>query len=109
MNCREWTFKQKNRETGVERTMSVAQYFQERYGLVLNYPTLPVVETAKKGVAFPMECCTILEGQKYPYKLDEIMVNDISTEILSRPSCANTNASDCLHDQVCGDQACRTP
>lgn len=77
MNCHEYKFDWKDRKTGeVRANTSVTEYYELNYNVHLNYPTLPVVETMKRGVVFPMEFCHIQSGQRYPYKLDELMVRN---------------------------------
>lgn len=50
---------------------SVYDYYMKRYDIALEWPDLPVVETTKKGVVYPMELCLMAPSQRYPYKLDE--------------------------------------
>ena len=79
LNCKTWKFELKDKKTGtVKPDTSIFDYFKMRYNIHLQYPTLPVVETTKKGVAFPMEVCRIVEGQRYPFKLDEQQVEHLT-------------------------------
>ena len=55
--------------------MSIFEYFKEKYNCHLQFPTIPIVETTKKGVAFPMEVCYVLHGQRFPFKLNELQVS----------------------------------
>ncbi|KAI9822452.1 MAG: hypothetical protein M1827_000171 [Pycnora praestabilis] len=67
-----FTFNVKDRNTGeVTQKVSVYTYFQRRYNITLQYPYLPLIQTTKKGVVFPMECVVIAENQRYPFKTDE--------------------------------------
>ena len=69
-NARQWTFNMKDSKTGKEiDNISIFDYFQRKYSIHLEWPGLPVIETTKKGVAFPMEVCILEEGQRYPFKL----------------------------------------
>lgn len=78
-NARQYTFDVRDKTTGVVTpNVSVYQYFQRRYNLMLQYWNLPVVETTKKGVVFPMECCIIAPNQRYLYKLDDDQVRGLS-------------------------------
>ncbi|KAK4490521.1 hypothetical protein RD792_001201 [Penstemon davidsonii] len=54
-------------------TISVVQYFRQKYNIALKYPLLPAVQAGSdtKPVYLPMELCTILEGQRYSKKLNE--------------------------------------
>ena len=54
-----------------EGKISIEAYFKRKYNVTLEYPTLPLVGTAKKGVFYPMEFLQIVPGQRYPFKLDE--------------------------------------
>lgn len=74
-NAYTWTFEYKDRETGELSRMSIFDYFKKTYDIYLEWPTLPIVETARKNVAFPMEVCHVLPGQRYPYKCDEQQVS----------------------------------
>ena len=51
------------------------KYYQKKYNLHLEFPNMPLVETMKKDVFFPMEVCYLLKGQRYPYKLNETQVS----------------------------------
>lgn len=74
-NAREYTFEVRNREKGTSEVMSVYDYFRKRYNITLLNPTLPLIQTTKKGVVLPMEVTMICENQKYPFKLDEFQVS----------------------------------
>lgn len=54
--------------------MSVFDYFHKKYNIYLNKPWLPLVQTQKRNVLFPMELCVMAEGQRYPYKLNSDQV-----------------------------------
>lgn len=47
------------------------EYYLKRYDIHLEWPDMPVVETTKKGVVYPLELCFMAPAQRYPYKLDE--------------------------------------
>lgn len=71
-NARQRMIEIKNKETGaVERTISIYDYFRKQYNLVIQYPTLPLVEMTKKGVLYPMEMLHLVDNQRYFKKLDE--------------------------------------
>lgn len=74
-NAYNWKFDYKDRVTGETSRMSIFDYFKKTYNIFLEWPTLPIVETARKNVAFPMEVCHVLPGQRYPYKCDEQQVS----------------------------------
>ena len=74
-HARDYKFDLVNKKDGtVQKDCSVEEYFRKRYDIQLEWPLLPLLETNKKGVLYPMECCHMLKGQKFPYKLDEIQV-----------------------------------
>lgn len=74
-HARNFKFDLVNKRDGtVQKDCSVEEYFKKRYDVALEWPLLPLLETNKKGVLYPMECCHMLKGQKYPFKLDEQQV-----------------------------------
>ena len=75
----QYKFQLKNRETGEVETASIYDYFLKRYDITLLHPELPLVQTTKKGVVFPIEVLAVMENQKYPYKLDDQQVGDCTT------------------------------
>ncbi|KAF9581944.1 Eukaryotic translation initiation factor 2C [Lunasporangiospora selenospora] len=54
----------------------VATYFQETYGKRLLYPFLPCVVTGR-DIFLPMELCSVIQGQRYPKKLNERQTADM--------------------------------
>ena len=68
---------------GAETT--IFDHYQHQYGITLDHPDLPVVQTTKNitkrdkdnniifesPVTFPLEFCSMRPNQRYPYKLDE--------------------------------------
>lgn len=73
--ARTYKFDLRNKKTGeIEPNTSVFDYFKRQYNIYLEHGDLPVIETTKKGVVYPMEVCHMHGGQRYPYKLDEVMV-----------------------------------
>ncbi|KAI9877191.1 MAG: hypothetical protein M1830_004561 [Pleopsidium flavum] len=86
-NAKEYTFDVKDKNTGaITKDVSVYQYFQRRYNLMLQYWNLPLVETTKKGIVFPMECCIVAANQRYLYKLDENQTRLMIKFAVSRPA-----------------------
>ncbi|KAL9121776.1 MAG: hypothetical protein Q9187_001664 [Circinaria calcarea] len=82
-----WKFDLNDRSTGTVRpNVSLNEYFKLKYDIHLEFPHLPVVETMKKGVAFPMEVCVVEEGQRYPFKLDEEQTKSMIKFAVTRPS-----------------------
>lgn len=74
-SARTYTFDVRNRQTGIiTPNVTVEDYFNDKYGIALQWPELPLLEMTKKDVYYPMECCVMDKGQKYPYKLDEAQV-----------------------------------
>lgn len=85
-NAKEYTFDVKDRETGeITKDVSVYDYFLRRYNLRLQHWHLPLVETTKKGIVFPMECCIIAPNQRYLYRLDDEQVRTMIKFAVSRP------------------------
>jgi eukaryotic translation initiation factor 2C len=87
-SAQNFTFECKRRKTdGTEtkETISAAQYFLKTYNIRLKYPRLPLLKTKKKNEVFPMELCYIVEGQRYPFKLNERQTADMIKFTVQRP------------------------
>lgn len=97
---REWTIKEIGLQNAQQRTIdikdrqnpdkppriiTVERYFKEQYNLILQYPTLPVVEMTKKGVCYPMELLQLPANQRFPFKLDELQTANMIKFAVSRP------------------------
>ncbi|KAG0053940.1 eukaryotic translation initiation factor 2C, 2 [Gryganskiella cystojenkinii] len=54
----------------VEVKMSVATYFKDAYNITLQYPMLPCAVVGR-GAMLPLEVCFVVEGQRFPKKLDD--------------------------------------
>ena len=65
--------------------MSVYEYFKRKYNVNLLKPYLPLVQTQKAGVLFPMELCVMKEGQRYPYKLNSDQTANMIKFAVTRP------------------------
>ena len=63
-------------EEGKSRTVTLEQYFSEKYGRRLQYPDLPIVQTTKKA-KLPMELCTVKANQRYGFKLAEKQTSEM--------------------------------
>lgn len=75
LTARTHTFDVVDRRAGTtEKDVTVENYFKSKYNIALQWPELPLLETGKKEVFYPMECCVMDKGQKYPFKLDEAQV-----------------------------------
>lgn len=74
VSARELTF---SREDGSKQ--SVADYFQEKYNVTLQFPQLPCVQVGspQKAIFMPMECLRIPPGQRYMRKLDPMQTSDM--------------------------------
>ncbi|CAG8640305.1 9527_t:CDS:10, partial [Ambispora leptoticha] len=58
--------------------LDVAKYFHKTYNKPLTFPHLPcVVINIKNNMCFPMEVCEVIEGQRYPRKLNEKQTADM--------------------------------
>ena len=79
-------FELKDRATkAVIKEVTVEEYYLEKYNVRLVEPNLPLVETTKKGVFFPMELCFLPKGQRYPYKLNENQTATMIKFAVTRP------------------------
>ncbi|XP_038894817.1 protein argonaute 5 [Benincasa hispida] len=68
--------------------ISVAQYFCEKYGVVLQFPSLPAIQAGNdaKPIYLPMEVCRIVGGQRYTKKLNERQVTEMLRATCQRPT-----------------------
>ena len=83
---RTYKFELKDRATKkVIKEVTVEQYYLEKYNVRLTEPNLPLVETTKKDVFFPMELCFLEKGQRYPYKLNETQTATMIKFAVTRP------------------------
>ena len=69
-----YTFDVVSKETGKSASTTLYDYYMKKYGVQLDHWYLPLVESNKPGVLFPMDICVMTMGQRYPYKLNEIQV-----------------------------------
>ena len=60
---------------GTEENINIEKYYKRRYDYTLEWPLMPLVQTTKKKVLFPMELCYMAYAQRYPFKLNPIEVN----------------------------------
>ncbi|KAL6566896.1 argonaute 5 [Orobanche minor] len=69
-------------------TISVVQYFRQKYNIALKYPFLPALQagSSTKLISLPMEVCKIVEGQRYSKKLNERQVTALLRATCQRPS-----------------------
>ncbi|KAL6506440.1 argonaute 5 [Orobanche gracilis] len=69
-------------------TLSVVQYFRQKYNIALKYPFLPALQagSSTKSIYLPMEVCRIVEGQRYSKKLNERQVTALLRATCQRPS-----------------------
>lgn len=70
------------------KKMSVAEYFEQKYGKRLEFPKLPclAVGSPQRSVFLPMEYCRIPPGQRYMRKLDGQQTADMIKIANRRPS-----------------------
>ena len=87
-NARDYKFNVKDKVTRKEtaETISIEEYYMRRYNLRLAMPLLPLVETTKKGVVYPMELCFMTKGQRYPYKLSDVQTAGMIKFAVERPA-----------------------
>ena len=69
------SFERVHPTTNQKETISVAQYFKERYGITLTYPNLPLV-ISQRDDAFPLELCYTPEGERYQEALQGAETSD---------------------------------
>lgn len=85
LTAKEHKFDVTEKATGKVTNMSVYEYFQKKYNVPIMKPWLPLVQTQKAGVLFPMEVCIMCEGQRYPYKLNSDQTANMIKFAVSRP------------------------
>ncbi|XP_078445686.1 stabilizer of iron transporter SufD / Polynucleotidyl transferase [Wolffia australiana] len=80
---RELTFPVDDRGT----MKSVVQYFQETYGFVIQYTSLPCLQVGnqQRPNYLPMEVCKIVEGQRYSKRLNERQITQLLKVTCQRP------------------------
>lgn len=83
VNAKEHKFDVTEKSSGKTTNMSVFEYFQKKYNVTLNKPWMPLVQTQKPNVLFPMEVCVMCDGQRYPYKLNSDQVCLACTRVLN--------------------------
>jgi len=75
-NAKTHVFEVLNKTTGIREKTNVFAYYQKRYNVRIDKWQLPLLETQKRDVLFPMELAIMAPAQKYPYKLNEKQVRE---------------------------------
>lgn len=57
VNAKDHTFDVTDKATGKTTNMSVYDYFFKKYKIILAFWWLPLIQTQKPGILFPMELC----------------------------------------------------
>ncbi|KAL6880075.1 hypothetical protein ACP4OV_011640 [Aristida adscensionis] len=72
---------------GEEGQKTVVQYFAQRYSCRLQCTAWPCLQSGNdsKPIYLPMEVCQIIEGQRYPKKLNDTQVKGILLATCQRP------------------------
>ncbi|XP_028967651.1 protein argonaute-2 [Galendromus occidentalis] len=52
-------------------TISIVDYFAQKYNYTLQFPNLPCIFTGRGGISFPIELCNVVKGQHCRKKLNE--------------------------------------
>lgn len=65
----------------------IADYFYEKYEIVLQYPLLPALQAGSdtRPMFIPMELCQIESGQRYSKRLNEEQVTNLLRATCQRP------------------------
>ena len=74
LNAKTHEFDVFDKTTGKTTKMSVFSYYQKKYNVRLDKWQLPLLETQKREVYFPMELAIMAPAQRYPFKLNEKQV-----------------------------------
>ncbi|KAF3179555.1 hypothetical protein TWF751_000385 [Orbilia oligospora] len=85
-SARDEMFDVRDRESGMVTRLSIETYYYKHYNIRLRYPQLPLIQTKKKNILFPMELSFVAEGQRYPYKLDDKQTSDMIRFTVQRPN-----------------------
>ncbi|KAK2871848.1 hypothetical protein FQN49_002759 [Arthroderma sp. PD_2] len=85
-NAKEYKVDIKDHATGKTNTVSVFDYFKNRYNFNLVYWELPLVQMTKKDVVYPMEVLVIYRSQKYPFKLNDLQTASMIKFAVTRPA-----------------------
>ncbi|XP_076919981.1 protein argonaute MEL1-like [Bidens hawaiensis] len=92
---------------GTGGTVSVVQYFREKYNAQLRFPLLPAIQagTEAKPTYVPMELCTLAFGQRYASKLNEKQVTNLLRATCQRPNDRQKSISDIVESNKYNDDA----
>ncbi|KAF9906622.1 hypothetical protein EC991_000423 [Linnemannia zychae] len=66
------------------KTTNVAAYFKQAYRTSLRHPKLRCI-TVGRDMVLPMEVCSVIEGQRYPRKLDDAQTAEMIRFAALRP------------------------
>ncbi|KAF9123989.1 hypothetical protein BGW39_008545 [Mortierella sp. 14UC] len=78
------------------KTTNVAAYFKQVYKTSLRYPKLRCI-TVGRDVVLPMEVCSVIEGQRYPKKLDDMQTAEMIKFAALRPYDRENSIKNGLH------------
>ena len=81
---RDYKFEQVNRETGQKRMISVRDYFDQQYDAQLDFSSGPCVKTSR-GAVYPLEFCYPVEGERYPFKINEFQTSQMIKFAVTKP------------------------
>jgi eukaryotic translation initiation factor 2C len=75
----------------------VKDYFQQQYGIRLQFPNLPLVLRGRKEqMAFPMECLRIVPAQKFTKRLSGAATADIIKATVQNPESRRRDIEDAV-------------
>ena len=82
------------------KQVTVQQYFEEKYQLVLRYPHLPCLWVGSKdrNNYVPMELCSIVPGQEYRRKLTDVQTSKMIRKAAVPPSVRKQRILQSLRD-----------
>ncbi|KAI9823313.1 MAG: hypothetical protein M1832_002537 [Thelocarpon impressellum] len=84
-NAKEYEFTVRDKDTKVETTTNVYEYFRRKYNIVLQNWNVPLIKTTKKGVVFPPEVVMVAGNQRYPFKLSDKQTAAMIKFAVTRP------------------------
>ncbi|KAJ9053872.1 hypothetical protein DSO57_1020180 [Entomophthora muscae] len=84
-------------EEGIEdRQVTVQEYFARKFGIHLEFPSLPCIEV-KRGNLIPMELCQVVSGQRYSKKLNDGQTAEMIKIACMSPNVRSEKISQSLH------------
>ncbi|KAJ5924679.1 hypothetical protein N7466_008866 [Penicillium verhagenii] len=82
----EYNLKITDKATNKIRSLTVQEYFLEKYNMTLEQPFLALIQMSKKGVIYPAELLVIKNLQRWPFKLNDQQTGDMIKYTAKKPA-----------------------